>query len=238
MKTLTVGKYELLNGWIFRVLKGEIPRLGEAKFNLFYKKEFEREIEVKGVVGTISSFPRLHVSLLLSINPIPKRVAFPPIEDIIFIINSGSQGTANNSISNLSIRTKTLYFYYWAHNMYPWKCDFHSNLTVYYEELEESQEENEDVIRVKRGANKFFFKKDEEGICWNESLRQKRLVKVKAGDGMCAVGIVRRGRHWGDYTGEYCAECPYFIPLDEKKRQDEDNERLKSLNEPVKRRRL
>lgn len=50
-----------------------------------------------------------------------------------------------------------------------------------------------------------------EGICFNESLAKKRVVKVKASDKMCSVGMIRRGRSWGDYGGTWCAECPYFI---------------------------
>ena len=55
------------------------------------------------------------------------------------------------------------------------------------------------------------FKRNEAGECDNVSEGEKR-PKVKAGDRMCSVGSVRRGRNWGDYGGEYCAGCPYFIP--------------------------
>jgi hypothetical protein len=55
------------------------------------------------------------------------------------------------------------------------------------------------------------FEPSEEGICWNESMRQNQIVKVKAGDKMCSVGMIRRGRNWNDYGGIYCAECPYFL---------------------------
>lgn len=55
------------------------------------------------------------------------------------------------------------------------------------------------------------FDSEEEGICFNESMGARRPVTVKAGNKMCSVGMVRRGRNWGDYGGLYCAECPYFI---------------------------
>jgi len=50
-----------------------------------------------------------------------------------------------------------------------------------------------------------------KGICWNETIRQGVIVWKKANDKMCTVGIVRRGRLWGDWGGDYCIECPYFI---------------------------
>lgn len=49
-----------------------------------------------------------------------------------------------------------------------------------------------------------------EGICWNESIKGK-IVWKQADSRMCSVGIIRRGRNWGDYNGKYCAECPYFL---------------------------
>lgn len=52
---------------------------------------------------------------------------------------------------------------------------------------------------------------DLEGICFNESLHAGRSVKVKASNKMCSVGIIRRGRSWGDYGGSCCGDCPYFI---------------------------
>jgi hypothetical protein len=52
---------------------------------------------------------------------------------------------------------------------------------------------------------------EDEGICFNESMHVKRIVKVKVGSKMCSLGEIRRGRSWGDYGGQYCAECPYFI---------------------------
>jgi len=51
---------------------------------------------------------------------------------------------------------------------------------------------------------------DLEGICWNESMSGK-IVWKRADSKMCSVGIIRRGRSWGDYDGKYCAECPYFL---------------------------
>ena len=53
---------------------------------------------------------------------------------------------------------------------------------------------------------------DLRGICWNESMKGK-IVWKKANSKMCSVGIIRRGRSWGDYGGKYCAECPYFLAL-------------------------
>lgn len=48
-----------------------------------------------------------------------------------------------------------------------------------------------------------------EGLC--ENVREgEPLEPVKAGDNMCSVGIIRRGRNWGDYGGDFCCECPYF----------------------------
>lgn len=57
----------------------------------------------------------------------------------------------------------------------------------------------------------FEFDCEEEGICFNRSMGAGRLVTVKAGEAMCSVGMIRRGREWEDYGGRYCAECPYFI---------------------------
>jgi len=54
------------------------------------------------------------------------------------------------------------------------------------------------------------FDSKEEGICFNESVRAKWRVTVKAGNKMCSVGMIRRSRSWGDYGGVYCAECLYF----------------------------
>lgn len=120
MKTLTIGIYDLL-------------RAGESKALPFGKKEFEKPIIVKGISGTISSFPRLHASLILATDNIPVSVAYPKNEKVLFIINSGSGGTANNSTPELDIETDKLYFYYWAHNMKLFfSSDFHGNITVYY----------------------------------------------------------------------------------------------------------
>ena len=55
------------------------------------------------------------------------------------------------------------------------------------------------------------FDSEEEGICFNLSMSAKKPVTVKAGNQMCSVGDIRRGRSWGDYGGRCCAECPYFI---------------------------
>jgi len=54
------------------------------------------------------------------------------------------------------------------------------------------------------------WNKNAKGYCDNVSEGEKREI-VKAGDDMCAVGIIRRGRNWGDYSGVFCGECPYFI---------------------------
>ena len=51
---------------------------------------------------------------------------------------------------------------------------------------------------------------DLKGICWNESMNGK-IVWKRADAEMCSVGIIRRGRRWGDYGGRFCAECPYFL---------------------------
>jgi hypothetical protein len=60
-------------------------------------------------------------------------------------------------------------------------------------------------IRVSR---MLVFEIDPEvvGFCRNEQ------TKKRAGEEICSVGIIRRGRSWGDYDGQYCAECPYWIP--------------------------
>lgn len=52
---------------------------------------------------------------------------------------------------------------------------------------------------------------DLRGICLNESLANGKVVDVGASDEMCTVGMIRRGRSWGDYDGKCCAECPYFL---------------------------
>ena len=120
MKTLTIGIYDLL-------------RAGESKALPFGKAEFQTPIIVKGIVGTISSFPLLHTCLILATDEIPVSVAYPKNEKIVFIINSGSAGTANNSTPELDIETDKLYFYYWAHNMKLFfSSDFHGNIIVYY----------------------------------------------------------------------------------------------------------
>jgi hypothetical protein len=67
------------------------------------------------------------------------------------------------------------------------------------------------ILAKRHTTTSVKFDTKEEGICWNESMSRKQIVKVKAGDRMCSVGIVRRGRNWNDYGGFYCAECPYFI---------------------------
>lgn len=51
---------------------------------------------------------------------------------------------------------------------------------------------------------------DEEGECLNSRDGEPR-PKVKAGDQMCGVGVIRRGRDWGDYSGVFCADCPYYV---------------------------
>jgi hypothetical protein len=65
-------------------------------------------------------------------------------------------------------------------------------------------------IRVTR-MTEVELDSEDEGICYNESAHAKKVVKVKAGNKMCIVGEIRRDRSWGDYRGQYCAECPYFI---------------------------
>jgi hypothetical protein len=67
------------------------------------------------------------------------------------------------------------------------------------------------ILATRHGAIAVRFDVEEEGICWNESMSKEQIVKVKAGDKMCSVGIIRRGRNWNDYGGFYCAECPYFL---------------------------
>jgi hypothetical protein len=72
----------------------------------------------------------------------------------------------------------------------------------------------------------------EKGICFNKSAAAKKLVAVRAGDKMCSVGIIRRGRNWGDYDGKYCAECPYFI--DERFLYRREKKLLENLKRSVK----
>jgi hypothetical protein len=55
------------------------------------------------------------------------------------------------------------------------------------------------------------FDANEKGKCDNVSKGEKRPI-VTAGDTICGVGMIRRGRNWGDYGGVFCCECPYFIP--------------------------
>lgn len=68
-----------------------------------------------------------------------------------------------------------------------------------------------DRVYVKRMMS-VDFRKDEKGYCDNVSEGEKR-PEVKAGNDMCSVGMIRKGRSWGDYSGVFCAECPYFIPV-------------------------
>ncbi len=51
-----------------------------------------------------------------------------------------------------------------------------------------------------------------DNICEDDLKKGKKREQVKAGDNMCSVGMIRRGRNWGDYGGVFCGECPYFIP--------------------------
>lgn len=138
VKAFTVGYYEMLDGWFRRALKRllrrKVPKIkfGGDVAKLYHKETFDTEVTVKEVVGSISAFSRVHVCLIVSAKKLEMNVAFPPNNDIIFLINSGSAGTANNTAMNLDIKTKQLYFYVWGHNMYPWQMDFHGNLTIYY----------------------------------------------------------------------------------------------------------
>jgi hypothetical protein len=50
------------------------------------------------------------------------------------------------------------------------------------------------------------YEVNREGYCRNFS--EPRM----AGDMACGVGIIRRGRDWGDYGAIVCAECPYWEP--------------------------
>ena len=57
--------------------------------------------------------------------------------------------------------------------------------------------------------------KDLIGECDNisdeELEKGQKRDKVKTGDMICGVGVVRKGRNWGDYSGVFCGECPYFL---------------------------
>jgi hypothetical protein len=80
------------------------------------------------------------------------------------------------------------------------------------------------------------FEENEPGICWNTSMAEERVFYVKAGDKMCSVGMIRRGRNWNDYgTPEmHCADCPYFLHRRVMGRAEK--ELLHELEETLKRR--
>ncbi len=70
-------------------------------------------------------------------------------------------------------------------------------------------------IRIERMMELIIDKKmpgECDNISEDELKKGKKREKVLAGQTMCSVGIIRRGRNWGDYGGVFCAECPYFIP--------------------------
>jgi len=92
------------------------------------------------------------------------------------------------------------------------------------------------MIKIKRFVEQTIeMDGNKTGICWNESMARKRIVKVRAGDEMCPVGLIRRGRTWGIYDGIYCAECPYFITEESLEHPDSYQVKLlKKLRERVK----
>jgi len=77
---------------------------------------------------------------------------------------------------------------------------------------------NEKQNKMRKGNDIFVkrmmyvkFDVNEKGECNNVCNGKKRPI-VKAGDDICSVGMIRKGRNWGDYGAVFCCECPYFIP--------------------------
>jgi hypothetical protein len=90
------------------------------------------------------------------------------------------------------------------------------------------------ILATRHGTIAVSFNGKEEGICLNESMSKQEIVKVKAGDKMCSVGIIRRGRNWNDHSGFYCAECPYF--LNKKCLHEEEQQYMSRLETEIGRR--
>jgi len=139
---------------------------GQVLEGLYAKNKFEKSILVKMVNGSLSAFPLIHTCLIVSKKPLPVKAngewgafkRFPEKEDrpvpvwyvenkdILFHINSGNAGVANNAVS-MNIQADALFFYFWTHNMKGkslfgsgGKLDFHGNLTVHYEEAVKPKE--------------------------------------------------------------------------------------------------
>ena len=137
IQTITLAFYKLLEG-------------GEA----FIKPDAKKWIapcdaNIIGFQGTISSFPPLHAQAWLITNPEAlkqEQVIFDdPTAGAFGHINSGSAGTANQSIvfpqgKSISLKKgEALYMGVWGHNMWSvlgWKrkADFHCHYDIYYEE--------------------------------------------------------------------------------------------------------
>ena len=100
-----------------------------------YRMDFGRKVKVRHISGTISTFPNLHVMLMVSKVPTaPKVAGGEENDDILLMMNSGSKGGDNHLVPDIDIEVDKLFIAYWAHNMHLVSKDFHANATVYYEE--------------------------------------------------------------------------------------------------------
>ena len=135
MKTITQGVYYMVPSVFFRSKCVAVSPKDDPR----YKIEFGQQVTIHMISGTISTFPKLHVMLIVSKKPTKPEVfyAYPNHpegnDDIIFMMNSGDTGGDNHLVPNLDIDAKELFLGYWAHNMNLTRKDFHANATIYYE---------------------------------------------------------------------------------------------------------
>lgn len=129
----TQGVYDLLRPFFF-FRWGSVSET--VKGDPDSEIDFGRKVYVRQILGTISTFPKLHVMLIVSKKPVDPDVFYPKAnDDIIFMMNSGSAGGDNLLIPNINETVSKLYLGYWAHNMHWLPKDFHANATIYYEEV-------------------------------------------------------------------------------------------------------
>lgn len=110
---------------------------GKALSELVKEVKFEKPVTVKAVSGTISSFPKLHVQLVLRTKPKDPEGGwihqFKGEKGVVAALNCGDSGVGNLALSGLNIKTQILYFYFWAHNMNWRSKDFHGSFVIYFE---------------------------------------------------------------------------------------------------------
>ena len=140
MKTITQGVYYMVPSVFFRSKCVAVSPKDDPRYII----EFGERVVVDKISGTISTFPKLHVMLIVSKKPTEPKVFYPKEEankDILFMMNTGDTGGANHLVDGLHTKTEDkidetvdkLYLGYWAHNMNLTRKDFHANATIYYE---------------------------------------------------------------------------------------------------------